>query len=166
MAIRRIIKHLMTGNVAVRSAFPAHSLHAIEQAIRKTEADHAGQIRFAVEASLDFAALRRNQSAGERAIEIFSQLRVWDTEHNNGVLIYLLLADRDVEIVADRGIHAMLGKAAWEAVCRDMEVAFRLGNFETGVIQGIRTVGGHLQRHFPRESSDTSNELPNKPIVL
>ncbi len=166
MATRRIIKHLMTGSLAVRAAFPARSLHAIEQAIRETEASHTGQIRFAVEAALDFVALRRNQTAGERAVEMFSQLRVWDTEHNNGVLIYLLLADRDVEIVADRGIHARLDHVAWEAICRDMEAAFRLGKFEAGVIQGICAVSSHLQQHFPRKSSDIPNELPDNPIVL
>ncbi len=166
MAIQRMIQHLMTGNMAVKAAFPPRSLHAIEQAIRETEASHTGQIRFAVEAALDFVALRHNQTAGERAVEIFSQLRVWDTEHNNGVLIYLLLADRDVEIVADRNIHARLGQAAWEAICRDMEAAFRLGKFEAGVMQGVRAVGSHLQRHFPRKSSDIPNELPDKPIVL
>ena len=165
MNIRRIIKHLVTGHIAVKAAFPARALHAIEQAIRATEARHAGQIRFAVEASLDFAALRHNQTASERAIEMFAQLRVWDTEHNNGVLIYLLLADRDVEIVADRGIHAKLGKAVWEAICRDMEAAFRLGKFEAGVIDGIHAVGSHLQRHFPAQSA-TRNELPDKPVVL
>src|SRR3990172_5975031 len=123
MEMRRIIKHLITGNLAVRAVFPSRALHAIEQAIRETEARHAGQIRFAVEASLDLAALRRKQTASERAIEMFAQLRVWDTEHNNGVLIYLLLADRDVEIVADRGIHARVGPAAWETICHDMEAA-------------------------------------------
>ena len=165
MNIRRMIRHLSTGHLAVKAAFPARALHAIEQAIRATEAMHAGQIRFAVEASLGFAALRHNQTASGRAIEMFSQLRVWDTEHNNGVLIYLLLADRDVEIVADRGIHAKLGKAVWEAICHDMEAAFRLGKFEAGVIDGIHAVGSHLQRHFPAKSA-TLNELPDKPIVL
>ena len=165
MDIRRIIKHLVTGHLAVKAAFPARALHAIEQAIRATEARHAGQIRFAVEASLDFAALRHKQTASERAIEMFAQLRVWDTEHNNGVLIYLLLADHDVEIVADRGIHAKLGNAVWEAICRDMEAAFRLGKFEAGVIDGIHAVGSHLQRHFPAQSA-TRNELPDKPVVL
>ena len=160
-----MMRHLLTGGLAVRRVFPPRALHAIERAIRETEATHAGQIRFAVEASLDFAALRRNQTARERAIEMFSQLRVWDTEHNNGVLIYLLLADRDVEIIADRGIHVRLGSAAWEAICREMEAAFRLGKFEAGVIQGIHAVGGHLQRHFPVKSV-TSNELSDKPVVL
>jgi len=165
MIIRRIIKHLITGSMAQKAAFPAHSLHAIEQAIHEAEAKHAGQVRFAVEASLDFAALWRNQTASERAIDMFSQLRVWDTEHNNGVLIYLLLADRDVEIIADRGIHAKLGKAGWEGICLEMESAFRLGNFEAGVIKGIHAVSSHLQRYFPKKPTSV-NELSNKPIIL
>ena len=151
--------------MAVKAAFPAHSLHAIEQAINEAEAKHAGQVRFVVEASLDFAALWRNQAASERAIDMFSQLRVWDTEHNNGVLIYLLLADRDVEIVADRGIHTKLGKAGWEKICLEMESAFRLGNFEAGVIKGIHAVSSYLQQHFPKKSTSV-NELPNEPIIL
>ena len=151
--------------MAVKTAFPAHSLHAIEQAIREAEAKHAGQVRFAVEASLDFAALWRNQTASERAIDIFSQLRVWDTEHNNGVLIYLLLADRDVEIVADRGIHTKLGKAGWEEICLEMESAFQLGNFEAGVIKGIHSVSSHLQQYFAKKSTSV-NELPDKPVLL
>jgi uncharacterized membrane protein len=165
MAIQRIIKHLITGSMAVRAAFPAHSLHAIEQAIHEAEANHAGQVRFAVEASLDFVALWRHQTASERAIDMFSQLRVWDTEHNNGVLIYLLLADRDVEIVADRGIHSKLDKAGWEEICLEMESAFRLGKFEVGVIKGIHAVSSHLQRYFPKKSTPV-NELPDKPIIL
>ena len=165
MAIQRIIKHLITGSMAVRAAFPAHSLNAIEQAIHEAEAKHAGQVRFAVEASLDFDALWRNQTASERAIDMFSQLRVWDTEHNNGVLIYLLLADRDVEIVADRGIHTKLGKAGWEEICLEMESAFRLGKFEMGVIKGIHAVSGHLQRYFPKKTTSV-NELSDKPIIL
>ena len=165
MDIRRTFKHLMMGNMAVKAVFPAHSLQVIEHAIGQTETRHTGQIRFAVEAALDFSALRRNQTANERAIEVFSQLRVWDTEHNNGVLIYLLLADRDVEIIADRGIYTQPGQAAWEAICQDMEIAFRAGQFETGVIDGIHAVGRHLQQHFPRKSV-TPNELPNQPVVL
>ena len=166
MAMQRFFKHLMTGSMAVKLAFPARSMDAIEQAIRDTEARHGGQIRFAVEASLDYFALRHKQTAGERGIEIFSQLRVWDTEHNNGVLIYLLLADHDVEIIADRGIHTKLGSAEWEAICQDMEAAFRLGQFEQGVIKGIYAVGSHLQRHFPKKSGVAGNELPDKPVTL
>ncbi len=99
----------------LRRRFPPRLLDRIEQTIRECEATHAGQIRFAVEHSLDLPELLRGVSARERAIDVFSMLRVWDTEHNNGVLIYLLLADRDVEIVADRGVHARVGKDGWEA---------------------------------------------------
>lgn len=165
MAIQRIIRHLITGRMAVKTAFPKHSLAAIEQAIHESEAKHAGQVRFAVEASLDFSALWRNQTASERAIDVFSQLRVWDTECNNGVLIYLLLADRDVEIVADRGIYSKLGKVGWEKICLEMESIFRLGKFESGVINGINAVSHCLQQYFPKESTAV-DELPNKPITL
>jgi uncharacterized membrane protein len=96
---------------------------------------------------------------------VFSTLRVWDTEQNNGVLIYLLLADHDVEIVADRGIHARVGSESWEAVCRQMEAAFRQGDFERGVLAGIRAVSEHLRRHYPAQGPQ-ANEVPNRPAVL
>src|SRR5512141_274799 len=149
MDIKRILKHLSASQTTMRRTFPRASLKRIEQAIAEVEKTHAGQIRFAVEAALELKPLLAGQSARERAIEVFSHLRIWDTEHNNGVLIYLLLADRDVEIVADRGVHAKLGQSTWEAVCRDMEAAFRRGQFEEGVLDGIRSVGAHLARHYP-----------------
>jgi len=165
MNFKRVMRHLSTGRVAVRRVFPSRTLDAIERTIRETEAQHDGQIRFAVEAALDLAPLLAGQAARERAIEVFSQLRVWDTEHNNGVLIYLLLADRDVEIIADRGIHVRLGNEVWEAVCREMEAAFREGLFEAGVLAGIRAVSEHLARHFPARSGKP-NEIPDSPVVL
>jgi uncharacterized membrane protein YgcG len=165
MDLIRVMRHLSIGRAAVRRVFPLRTLDAIESAIRETEARHAGQIRFAVEAALDLMPLLAGQTAQQRAIEVFSKLRVWDTEHNNGVLIYLLLADRDVEIVADRGIHVKLGKEVWEAICREMEVAFREGKFEEGVLAGIHAVGEHLSRHFPARSGK-ANEMPDSPVVL
>jgi uncharacterized membrane protein len=165
MNIKRIIKHLSVGRVALRRAFPRATLNKIRHTIAEVEQTHAGQIRFAVEAALDIKPLLAGQSARDRAIEVFSQLRIWDTEHNNGVLIYLLLADRDVEIVADRGIHVRLGQAVWETVCREMEAAFRQGKFEEGVIAGIRSVGAHLARHYPHVGAKT-NELPDQPVVI
>jgi len=149
----------------VRSAFPVSALESIERAIRTTEARHDGQIRFAVEAALDLSPLLAGQTAQQRAVEVFSQLHVWDTEHNNGVLIYLLLADRDVEIVADRGIHARLGQESWETICQEMEAAFREGHFEAGVLAGIHAVGEHLARHFPARSGKP-NEMPDSPVLL
>jgi uncharacterized membrane protein len=148
----------------VRRLFPQTALDNIERTIAQTEATHDGQIRFAVEHALDFPHLVAGLSARERALDVFSRLRVWDTEHNNGVLIYLLLADRDVEIIADRGIHANVG-AGWEPVCRAMEERFRKGEFEAGVIEGIRAVGEHLAQHFPSERGG-ENELPDKPVIL
>ncbi len=165
MNIKRIIKHLSTGHAAVRRNFPRAALANIERTIAEVEPTHAGQIRFAVEAALDLSPLLDGQTARERAIEVFSRLRVWDTEHNNGVLIYLLLADRDVEIVADRGVHGKLGQAVWESVCREMEKAFRQGKFEEGVIAGISRVGEHLARHYP-QSGAKINELPDQPVIL
>ena len=163
--MKRILRHLFTGRAAVRRVFPRPALDAIERAIRETEVRHDGQIRFAVEASLELAPLRSGQSAQQRAIEVFSSLRVWDTEHNNGVLIYLLLADRDVEIVADRGIHVRLGQAVWAEICQKMEAAFRAGDFEGGVLAGIHAVGEHLTRHFPARG-DKINEMPDAPVLL
>lgn len=165
MTIRRIMQHLSTGRASVRRVFPRQMLNAIEHAIRANEARHGGQIRFAVEPALELAPLLAGQTARQRAIEVFSELRVWDTEHNNGVLIYLLLADRDVEIVADRGIHVRLGAEVWEAICRQMEAAFRAGEFEAGVLCGIQAVGVHLARHFPARN-DKSNEMPDSPVLL
>jgi uncharacterized membrane protein YgcG len=165
MNLKRIMKHLSIGRAAVRRVFPLRTLDAIEQAIRTTEARHAGQIRFAVEASLELVPLLAGQTAQQRAVEVFSKLRVWDTEHNNGVLIYLLLADRDVEIVADRGIHVRLGQEVWQTICHEMEAAFREGKFEQGVLAGIHAVGEHLSRHFPAHSGKV-NEMPDSPVVL
>lgn len=165
MSLKRIGKHLIAGRAPVRKAFPSNSMAAIEQAIKASEASHAGEIRFVVEGALDGAPLFRNQSARERAIDVFAQLRVWDTEHNNGVLIYLLLADRDVEIVVDRGIDRHVGKAGWEAICQMMEAHFRAGRFEQGVIAGIEAVTKHLAKHFPEDGAAV-NELPDAPVVL
>jgi uncharacterized membrane protein len=165
MGLKRIGKHLLEHRWRVRRVFPQAVLAAIEQAIRAGEATHSGQVRFAVEGALDGAALFRDQPARERALDIFSHLRIWDTAHNNGVLIYLLLADRDVEIVADRGIDARVGQAGWEKICRHMETEFRAGQFETGVIKGIAAVSNEIAKCFPR-TGPHPNELPDKPVVI
>lgn len=165
MTLKRIVRHLMVTRWTVNRAFPKRSLAAIERAIKESESAHRAEIRFVVEGALDIAPLLRGQSARDRAIDVFSHLRVWDTEHNNGVLIYLLLADRDVEIVADRGIHAKVGAGEWEGICRAMEAAFRKGDFQGGGIHGIREVTRHLVAHFPAIGDDR-NELPDKPVVL
>jgi uncharacterized membrane protein len=165
MGIRRIGRHLLEHRWRERRIFSPKTLARIEAAIKAGEATHAGQVRFVVEGALDGRPLFRNQPARERALDIFSQLRIWDTEHNNGVLIYLLLADRDVEIVADRGINAKVGTAGWEKICTDMEKEFRAGLFEHGVIKGIAEVSRLLAQHFP-PGPDKRNELPDAPVML
>jgi uncharacterized membrane protein len=165
MSIRRIGKHLLAHHWQARRRFPRRVLAAIEQAIRAGEATHSGQIRFVVEGALDGAPLFRNQPARERALDIFSHLRIWDTVHNNGVLIYLLLADRDVEIVADRGIDAKVGAAGWEKICADMETDFKAADFEGGVIRGIQAVSRQLAKYFPPHGKGP-NELPDTPVVI
>jgi TPM domain len=164
MSIQRYYSHLTTSRFALARAFSAQTLANIEAAIAHNEALHRGQIRFAVEAALDWPELRARVSARERALEMFSNLRVWDTEENNGVLIYVLLAERDVEIVADRGINAKVGAHAWEATCRAMEASFQLGHFEQGVLAGIQGVGEYLAHHFPPRAGPR-DELPNTPVV-
>jgi uncharacterized membrane protein len=165
MGLKRIARHLLTPPWYLHRVFPKRALAAIERAVAEAESTHNGQIRFAIEASLHPAMLLRGQTARDRAVDVFSHLRVWDTERNNGVLIYLLLADRDVEIVADRGVHKHVGAAEWERICQAMEAQFRAGRFEDGTIAGIRAVGEHLARHYPG-AGPKPNELPDAPVIL
>lgn len=161
----RVLKHLLYGPLQVTARFPKDALDRIASAISASEARHGGEIRFAVEASLDTVPLLRGQTARDRAVEVFSSLRVWDTEQNNGVLLYVLLADRDVEILADRGIHARVGETGWEEVAQAMEAEFRAGRFEAGALKGIEAVGKLLERHYPRAEGDR-NELSDRPAIL
>ncbi|WP_061163633.1 TPM domain-containing protein [Caballeronia temeraria] len=138
--LKRIVRHLMMTHWRVKAAFPPRILSAIEKAIRESHDAHVGQVRFVVEGALHSVALFDGLTARERAIDVFSLLRVWDTEHNNGVLIYVLLADRDVEIIADRGIHSRVSTAEWESICRLMEAHFRCREFELGTLRGLEKV--------------------------
>jgi len=165
MPLIRLFRHLMMPRWRARIAFPPAALERIGRAITESEARHRGQIRFAVEHALDAASVLRNRPARARGLEVFASLGVWDTEDNCGVLIYLLLADRDVEIIADRGIHARVGGGAWEAICREMEAAFRQGRFEAGVLAGVERISALLAAHFPRHAPGR-NELPDAPVVV
>ena len=162
---KRWFRHLFMPPRAWRRAFPRATLDAIEAAIRMSETRHGGEIRFAIENSLPGILAWRGMSGRERAIEMFSNLRVWDTEHNSGVLIYLLLADHDIEIVADRGIAARVDPAAWEAVAQTMEAAFRQGEFERGALAGVEQIGALLAAHFP-PSGHNPDELANRPVIV
>lgn len=165
MNLKRVLRHLLMPHWQARRVFPPRTLRAIEHAIHAAEATHDGQICFAVESALEILPLLQGRSARQRALEVFAQRRVWDTERNNGVLIYLLLADHDVEILADRGVHRHVGAEEWERICRAMEQAFRDGRFEAGVIEGIGAVSRHLARHYPR-TEKSANEIPDRPVIL
>ena len=166
MKTRRFLRHLATDHGSARRAFPASALSRIEAAIAEGERTHRGQVCVAVEASLPLARVLKGVAPRARSLEVFGALNVWDTEENCGVLVYLLLADRDVEIVADRGIHAKVGGEAWVAICREMEAAFRKGQFEEGVVAGVGKINALLAEHFPRTGVAGTNELPDRPIVL
>lgn len=165
MALKRILRHLWFPDAVLRRRFSASALQTITAAIGENERGHTGEICFAVEASLSLDRLARRQSARDRALELFSLLRVWDTEQNNGVLIYVLMADRDVEILADRGIARIVPQERWKAICERMEGEFRAGRFVDGALTGIGEVGVELRTHFAGEDRH-GDELRNEPHLL
>ncbi|HEX4856024.1 MAG TPA: TPM domain-containing protein [Limnobacter sp.] len=165
MDFKRILRHLLIAERHAKRIFTARHLEQIAQTIKASERFHSGEIRFAVESSLEFQPLLRSQTARQRAIEVFSRLRVWDTEHNNGVLIYILLADHAIEIVADRGIHSKVGTACWESLCRDIQASFSNQQFGEGSTVCVQAISKLLIEHFPDDGGG-QNELPDTPIII
>lgn len=165
MHIGRMLRHLVTPSWVLGRVFTPAVMKAIEEAVKQSETLHRGEIRFAVEAGLDLDELRRGTSPRERAVEVFSQLRVWDTAENTGVLIYVQWLDRCVEIVADRGISAQVQQAEWDRICRQMEAAFREKRFGEGSAAAVSAVGHLLASRFPARI-DNPNELPDRPVFL
>lgn len=168
MRLARLMRHMLATRWRTRQLFPRATLDAIERAVAEAERSHRGQIRVAIETALPPLQVWRDRPPSERAIEVFSHLRVWDTQLNNGVLIYVQMADRHVEIVADRGIAAHVGQDEWGAVCRLMEQSFRAGRYGDGVMAGVAAVGGLLASHFPADTAavDDGNELPDRPALI
>lgn len=166
MSIARILKHWFYLPWQVRKHFPAETMTNIHKGIAESERSHLGEVRFAVEGALPWHDALDGISARDRAVQVFSQLRIWDTEHNNGVLIYVLLADHDVEIVADRGIHARVGATGWEAICHAMEQEFRQGRFEAGILLGLERITTILREQYPSHGQNNPNELPDAPVVV
>ena len=163
--MKRILTHLVYPPWRVRRAFPADALEAIETEVASSEIRHRGELRFVVEAGLSFPHLLHGTTARQRALEVFSDLNVWDTEDNSGVLIYVLLADQQVEILADRGINKIVGEATWQAICHDMKAAFHDGHFREGAIAGVRAISQVLVRHFPAHGPNP-DELPNAVLII
>ena len=165
MSVTRIFKHLFAPHWIVHRAFSRRDLKRIEEEIKASEAKHAGELRFAVEAGLDLLPLLRGTTPRHRAHQVFSELRVWDTEHNSGVLVYVQLVDRKIEIVADRGINAKVAQHEWDAICRRMEAAFKERRFAEGALKAIEEITALLARHFPPRG-DNPDELPDRPVIL
>lgn len=165
MTMLRAFRHLLAEGSAHRR-FPPHLLDAIQHAVARGERTHVGQVMFAVEGALPLRDLARARSARERAREVFAHLRVWDTAHNCGVLVYVLLADHAIEILADRGIAARVDAAQWQSICAQMQQRFAAGEFERGAIEGVSAVAEILARHFPADGTARDNELSDRPVVL
>ncbi len=163
----RLLRHRWLDEADTHKAIPPAMLHRLMQRVAASEARHSGEIRICVEASLPSSYVWRDATARERAVAMFAKLRVWDTQHNNGVLVYLLLAERAIEIVADRGLSARVPPAQWVSMVARMGGAFREGRFEDGLTQSLEEVSALLVQHFPLAPGETSsNELPDKPILL
>ena len=165
MDLQRVFRHLFTPDWLAVRLFPRAALKRFEDAVRQSEASHRGELRVAIDAGIGLLPLLRGVTPRGRALEAFARLRVWDTEENSGVLIYLQLVDRDIEIVADRGISAKVGQAQWDAICHRMEEAFRARRFEGGVLKGIAEITTLLSTHFPARS-ENPDELPDRPVIL
>jgi uncharacterized membrane protein len=161
----RWLQHLTTTPFALRRCFPTATLAAIDSAITASERHHRAEIRCAVETVLSVGHLLRGVPSAARAAEVFSALAVWDTAENNGVLLYVLLAERKIEIVADRGFAERVTPAEWESICAEMEVAFGAGRYEAGTLVALDRISGIARQHFPARGGDW-NELPDRTVLL
>ena len=161
----RLIRHLFA--TSARRLFPADSLQRIQAAIAASETRHTGELRFAVESALHPRAVLAGQDARARASDVFSQLRVWDTRANNGVLLYLLLADHRIEIVADRGFEGLVTQEQWRGACVLVEERLKAGEPEAAVLRGVEALSALIEAHFPRGADYVDlNELPDDPHLL
>jgi uncharacterized membrane protein len=163
--LSRLLKHLRTTSAAGRRSFPPTTLKAIEETIAAGETRHRAEVRLIVEPALDMQAVLSGVQVRERARELFAHYRVWDTEENCGVLVYVNLADRQVEIVADRGVGKVVAAKEWHAICRTMTQGFAQGAFHDSVIAALTQLNALLEKHYPDDGS-TRNQLSDKPVVL
>ena len=165
MELARFWRHVAMSPMGAARAFPATTLDAIQRAIAESEPRHRGEVCFVVEAELTTAQLWAEGDSRQRARQVFALQGVWNTEENNGVLLYVLLADRKVEIVADRGVAAAVPQSEWEAICAAMQAEFRAGRFEQGAVRGAQAASALLEKHFPGPGTGR-NELPDRPIMI
>ena len=163
--MKRLIQNLISNQISLRLIFSTRALAAIETAVQRSEQQHAGEVCVALEPSLPLLGVLRGMTARQRAMELFSQLRVWDTEQNCGVLLYILLSERQIEVVADRGISAVVTQDAWDGICAGIAEHFKAGRYQAGVEAGIEKATMLLATHFPRSAGD-QDEIGNRPVVL
>jgi uncharacterized membrane protein len=164
--IARILKHRSYDEADVRRVLPDAALKRLEDRVHSSEKKHSGEIRLCIEAGLPTSYLWKRLTVRDRALAMFGKLRVWDTELNNGVLIYLLFAEHAIEIVADRGLHARVTAAQWKAIVERMREPLRAGRFEEGLNIAVDAVEQLLEQHFPlRAGAANPDELSNKPWI-
>jgi uncharacterized membrane protein len=164
--LKRILVHRWMDDSDTRRAVPPELLHHLARRVAASEQRHTGEVRICVEAGLPMSYLWRDATARERAIMMFAKLRVWDTAHNNGVLIYLLLADHSIELVADRGLNQHVTAAQWQVMVQHLGAAIKEGRYEDGLTQALEEVSAVLVRHFPlAEGEANPDELPNSPVL-
>lgn len=168
--LTRVLRHRWQRDDAAQRAVPPRLLEKLAAQVALSEAEHSGEIRICVEAGLPLNYLWRSESmaqiANERALAMFGKLRVWDTANNNGVLIYLLLAERRIEIVADRGLNQLVAPGTWPRLVDSMGSAFKAGDFEGGLTQAVQAVSALLQQHFALHAKQpNTNELPDEPVL-
>ncbi|MFC7297520.1 TPM domain-containing protein [Herminiimonas aquatilis] len=167
--ISRAFRHIKTTKAHGKSAFPKTTLSAIQALISEGENRHRAEVRLIVEPSLDLAAVMRGMTSRERAGELFTQYRIWDTEENCGVLIYINLADHQVEIIADRGIARLIPQDHWQAVCKTMTDGFAQGLYQDSALNGLQQLNAILKKYFPEREAPhppQANQLSNQPILL
>ncbi len=163
--MKRLLRHLFAPSV--RGLFPEERLQRIHDAIAAGEAGHRGEICFAVEPALHWRDVVAGVDSRRHAEDAFARLRVWDTVANNGVLLYLLLADHRIEIVADRGLGDRVSADQWRGICQLVEERMRAGDPEAAILQGVGKIHQLLAEHFPRAEGDVDeDELPNRPVIL
>jgi len=163
--LARLLKHRLVDEDDARRLLGKDALARIQARVAESEKHHSGEIRVVVEAGLPFSYLRRHATPRDRAVKLFGKLGVWDTERNNGVLIYLLLAEHAIEIVADRGLNRVVAPAEWTEIAASMQSAFQAGDFEAGLLRAVDAVDALLVRHFAARPGEVDvNELPDAPL--
>ena len=164
--ITRLLQNTFDGWFQLPQRFPVPLLDEVARLVGQGEQTHDGEVRVAIEARLSLSSVLGGMTASRRAHEVFAHLRVWDTEHNSGVLLYVLLAEHRIEIVADRGIARRVGADEWQSICQQMREGFARGDWRGGLLRGVEQANALLRQHFRSDGSHRADELPDHPIIL